>query len=79
MRNIVIGLVAAAAIIMVGSTLSASAHHYGGYGERGEYGRHGGEYGERGEHRRHGGEYGERERRRHGGEYGEREHRRYRY
>ena len=46
MHNTVTGLAAAAAIVMAGSTLSASAcpYHegYGGYGHRGEYGR--GEY-----------------------------------
>jgi hypothetical protein len=45
MRNTVIGLAAAAAIIMAGSTLNASAHgmSYEGYsGPQGEYGR--GEY-----------------------------------
>jgi hypothetical protein len=46
MRNTVIGLAAAAAIITAGSTLNASAHgmSYGSYnGRQGEYGR--GEYG----------------------------------
>jgi hypothetical protein len=43
MRNTVIGLAAAAAIITAGSTLNASAHHYGAYGgPQGDYGR--GEY-----------------------------------
>ena len=51
MRNTVIGLAAAAAIITAGSTLSASAHDYGG-GMRSEgYDGHQGEHG-RGEYRR---------------------------
>jgi hypothetical protein len=43
MRNTVISLAAAAVIITAGSTLNASAHHYGAYGgPQGDYGR--GEY-----------------------------------
>ena len=61
MRNTVIGLAAAAVIITAGSTLNASAHHYGAYGgPQGEYGR--GEYGR---------EFGRREYRR---EFERREH-----
>ncbi len=52
MRNTVIGLAAAAAIITAGSTLNASAHHYGAYsGPQGEYGR--GEYCREFERREH--------------------------
>ena len=69
MHNTVMGLAAAAAIIMAGSTLSASAcpYHegYGGYGHRGEYGR--GEYRREFEPRR---EYGRSEYSRRSG-YGE--------
>ncbi len=76
MRNTVIGLAAAAAIITVGSTLSASACPYQGYGgPGGEYGRGGyrPEFGRR-EYRR---EFEGRERPRRefgGGEYPRREY-----
>ena len=73
MRNTVIGVAAAAAIITAGSTLSASAHDYSGYrGPMGEYGR--GEYRPefgRGEYRR---EFERREHPRR--EFGRREYRR---
>ncbi len=76
MRNTVIGLAAAAAIITVASTLSASAcpYHQGYGGPRGEYGR--GEYRRQFEGRERprrefgGGDYPGREYRR--GEYSER-------
>ena len=86
MRNTVIGLAAAAAIIMAGSTLSVSAHDYRDYGGgmRTEgYNGPQGEYG-RGEYRREFQRRARREFERHGyprrkfggGEYPRREYRR---